>query len=187
MLLAREILGREDQPLFAGRRVEALEVAWDEATKRRLRRETDAGTDVAVDLPRGSYLSDGAVLLDDGERIVVARRRPEAALVVRFDRTAPPARLVEEALRLGHAFGNQHVPLDVDDGGVRIPLTTSEAVARATVQALGLTAVRVEVAAVALGHQRPLAGGGAHGHGGGTHEHARPAGPPRAVGDRGPS
>jgi urease accessory protein len=167
MLALGEILGDEHDPGFAGRRVECVAVAWDVASKRRLRRDTDAGTDVAIDLPRGSYLADGAVLHDDGERIVVVRRRPEPALVVCFDPSAPPEQLVDQALRLGHAFGNQHVPVDIHGAEAHVPLTTSEAVARATVEALGLSAVRVEVAPVALGRGRPLAVG--HGHG---HEHA---------------
>jgi urease accessory protein len=167
MIVVREILGREHERRFADRRVEHLEVAWDEASKRRLRRRTDAGSDVAVDLPRGSYLADGAVLHDDGERIVVARRRPEPALIVRFDPTAPAEHLVEQALRLGHAFGNQHVPVDVDGAEAHVPLTTTEQVARATVEALGLTAAQVAVAPVALGRERPLPAG----H---THESAHP-------------
>jgi urease accessory protein len=162
MVLVREILGRAQEPRFAGRRVERVEVAWDEASKRRLRRATDAGTDVAIDLPRGSYLADGAVLHDDGERIVVARRRPERALVVRFDPAAPPEQLVEQALRLGHAFGNQHVPVDIEGDEAHVPLTTSEEVARATVEALGLSAVRIAVTPVALGRERPLPAGHAH-------------------------
>jgi urease accessory protein len=168
MLLVREILGREHEPRFAGRRVERIEVAWDEATKRRLRRVTDAGTDLAVDLPRGTYLADGSVLYDDGERIVVARRRPERALVVRFDTSVPHEQLVEQALRLGHAFGNQHVPVEVEGAAARVPLTTSESVARATVDALGLSAVQIAVARVALGRERPLTAAHAHEH---THHH----------------
>ena len=74
MLLVREILGKLDDPRFAGRRVERLPVDWAQAGKRRLRVDTDCGTDVAVDLPRGAYLADGAVLDDDGERVVVVAR-----------------------------------------------------------------------------------------------------------------
>lgn len=163
-LFARAILGRQQEPRFAARRVERVEVAWDEASKRRLRRTSDAGTDVAVDLPRGTYLADGAVLYDDGERIIVASRRPERALIVRFDASASPEQLLEQALRLGHAFGNQHVPVDIEGDEAHVPLTTSEAVARATVDALQLSAVRIAVAPVALGRERPLSVGHAHEH-----------------------
>jgi urease accessory protein len=162
MLLVREIIGRRDEPRFAGRRVERLLVAWDEASKRRVRRATDAGTDVAVDLPRGAFLADGAVLADDGRRVIVAERRLEPALVLLFEPEAPPERLVEQALRVGHALGNQHVPVEVDGGVVRVPLTTSEEVARATVDTLGLDAVRVEVAPAALGREAPLQTSHAH-------------------------
>jgi urease accessory protein len=157
MLLVREIAGHRDHPRFAGRQIEHLDVAYDEASKRRLRRSTDAGTDIAVDLRAGGYLADGAVLHDDGRRLVVVRRRPERALVVRLDRCG-----TGEAVRLGHAFGNQHVPLEVEGNEVRIPLTTSENVARATVDALGLTDAVVEVAEMPLGRNAPLSAGHRH-------------------------
>lgn len=162
MVRVRSIVGRRGEPRFAQRRVERLPVGWHEASKRRLRRVTDGGTDVAVDLPRGVYLADGAVLHDDGQRVIVAERQREPALVIRFDADAPAQRLAEQAVRLGHAFGNQHVPIDVEGAEARVPLTTSEQVARATVDALGLDAVRVEVAPVALGCDSPPAAGHAH-------------------------
>lgn len=162
MLVVREIIGRQDEPRFAERRVERLAVAWDEAPKRRLRRTTDAGTDVAVDLPRGSFLADGAVLDDDGRRVIVAGRTPEPALLIRFQAGAAPGRVAEQALRLGHAFGNQHVPVEIEGAELRVPITTSEAVARRTVDALALDAVSVDTADVALAREAPLAAGDAH-------------------------
>jgi urease accessory protein len=163
MLLVSEILGSLCQPRFAGRRVERLPVDWAAARKRRLRALTDAGTDIALDLPHGTYLADGAVLHDDGERVVAVGRTEEPALVVRFDPGLPAAELAGQAARLGHAFGNQHVPLDVEDGAIRVPVTTSEQVARDTVSALGLLGISVNVELVALGAHTPVAKG--HGHG----------------------
>lgn len=156
MLLVREILGRLEDPRFAGRRVERLPVDWAQATKRRLRRNTDRGTDVAVDLPRGAYLADGAVLHDDGERVVAISRTAEPALVVRFDAGLPPAALVEGAARLGHTLGNQHVPLELDGSTVRAPLTASVDVALHTVDALGLEGATVSIEPAALGAVAPL-------------------------------
>src|SRR4030088_1611446 len=105
MLSVGQILGHRDDPSFRGRRVEPLRVDSTEAAKRILRRTTDAGTDVAISLPRGSYLADGAVLADDGERIVVVERVPEAAVVVSFSPSLSRAQLIEAAARVGHAFG----------------------------------------------------------------------------------
>jgi urease accessory protein len=154
VLVAREILGRADEERFAGRRVERLPVSWGEAGKRRLRRSTGAGTDVAVDLPAGSYLAHGAVLADDGERVIVVDRTPEEAVLVR-----PPAGLSDAALlafgvRLGHLFGNQHVPVEVEDGLVRVPVTTSAALVEEAIAGLGLGA-EVWTAEVRLACERP--------------------------------
>jgi urease accessory protein len=157
-----EVLGGGETPRFAGRRVTRVPVAWDEASRRRLRREAEDGTDVVIELQSGEYLADGAVLHDDGERILAVHRPPELALVVRLDARLPPRALVAQALALGHAFGNQHVPIDIEDGEARIPLTTSEAIARATVAGLELQGAVVEVAEVALGRRRPLPVGSAH-------------------------
>jgi urease accessory protein len=142
--------------------VERVGVDSADAQKRRLRRETDRGTDVAVDLPRGTYLYDGAVLADDGHRIVVVAREAEEAFVVRFDPRGDPARLVDDAVRLGHALGNQHVPLDVEGVVVCAPVTTSAAILHDTIRALGLEAAEVQVARVPLARTRPLQRGSAH-------------------------
>lgn len=159
---AGAVIGFLGEPRFAERRVVEVVVAWDEAGRRRLRRTAADGTDVAIQLTGGAYLADGAVLLDDGERVIAVSRPAEPALVIRFDPATPRARLVAHALMIGHAFGNQHTPVDVEDGEVRVPLTTSESVARATVEALALDDLRISIEDVALGRQRPL--GTAHHH-----------------------
>jgi urease accessory protein len=150
-LLVTEVIGSDHEGRFAGRAVEQVLVDSSDATKRRLRLVTDTGTDVAIDLPRGSFLDDGAVIADDGTRIVVVRRKPEPALVVRFGASLTREQLTTAAARIGHAFGNQHTPLDVSGEELRVPITTSADVAVETVRALGLDGVIVDVT------ERPLA------------------------------
>ncbi len=157
MLLVREILGDRDEERFAGRMVEKLHVSSHDASKRRLRALTDGGTDVAVDLERGSYLRHGAVLADDGERIVVVERTPEETLIVRLSAGLERDELLAQAVRLGHAFGNQHVSLETVNGEIRIPITTSRDIAAATVRALGLEGAEIDFALVRLGLETPLA------------------------------
>jgi urease accessory protein len=159
MLLAREILGDAADPRFARRRIELVSVDSASAAKRRLRLVTDTGSDVAIDLDRGAYLRHGAVLFDDGQRIVVVDRAPEPALVVRL---APGPDLVAHAVRLGHAFGNQHVPLEVDGDEIRVPITTSREIAERTVRALGVTILDLAFDEVPLGRDRPLEDGHTH-------------------------
>src|SRR5215212_11589981 len=124
MLVADAILGRVTDDAYSGRIVERLPVAYHEAGKRRMRRTTSEGTDVAVDLPVHTHLADGAVLADDGRRIIVVERLPEPALVVRFRPDVPAEVMLQGAVRLGHAFGNQHAPLEVTGHEVRVPLST---------------------------------------------------------------
>lgn len=161
-LLANTILGHESEPRFAGRVRERLPVASYDAAKRRLRGRTDAGTDVAVDLPRGSYLRHGAVIADDGRRVVVVDRVPEQALVVRLAAGLPREALIEAAARIGHALGNRHVPLEVAGGELRAPITTSPELAVASVRALGLPGVEARVELVRLAADRPPAAAQAH-------------------------
>lgn len=164
--LVTRLLGHREDHRFSRRPIVEVEVAWDEASRRRLRRTAADGTDVAIELGDGCYLAHGAVLADDGERLLVVRRPAEPVLVVGFDLTLPPSRLIEQALAVGHTFGNQHVPVDFADGEARIPLTTSEAIARASVEALELEGATLGVARAPLGATRPLSIG--HGH---RHEH----------------
>lgn len=161
---ATGVLGHASEERFRDRRSVGVPVAWDEASRRRLRRTAADGTDVAIDLPDGSYLADGSVVHDDGDRVLVIERPPEPALVVRFDPGLPRERLIAQAVALGHVFGNQHVPLEVEGGEARIPLTTSETVARATVDALALEGATATVREVALGSGQPLSAGAGHVH-----------------------
>lgn len=163
MLTVRRIVGHVDDVAGSGRTPERVAVSWAQATKRRLRTVTDQGTDVAIDLDPGDYLADGALLHDDGARLICVARTPERALVVRFASGTPADRMVERAARIGHAFGNQHVPIDVTAGEIHVPLTTSERVARATVEGLGLDDVEVAVREVRLAASAPMTSAG-HAH-----------------------
>jgi urease accessory protein len=164
MLVVSVLLGDAEEARYEGRRHDPVLVTHGDAAKRRLRLSSAAGVDVAIDLPRGTYLREGAVLDDDGGRILVVERLPEEALVVRFSSALSRPELAEAAARIGHVFGNQHVPVDVEDGALLVPITTSAELAAATVRELRLPGVEVEIAHVKLGRQRPLAHGLAHEH-----------------------
>lgn len=151
-IVVTEILGSAGEPYFAGRREDRLLVAWNDASKSRLRALTESGRDVAVILPRGAYLRSGAVLTDDGQTITIVARSPERALVVDLDDPGLAA-------RIGHAFGNQHVPIDIVGDELRVPITTSEALATETVRRLG---ARATIRSVELWRDRPPATGHRH-------------------------
>lgn len=163
MLVVREIIGRLEEDRFAERSVERVLVDRADAGKARLRIRTDAGTDVGIVLARGAFLADGAVLADDGERIIVVKRAPEEVAVVRLHARAGPD-LLADAVRLGHAFGNQHVPVEVSGDEVVIPVTTSRDVVAETVEGLGLARAALRFESRPFARERsPLAS--VHGQG----------------------
>jgi urease accessory protein len=163
MIVAREPLGVVGEKRYATRRIERLPVRWSEAPRSRLRRNTDAGTDVAIDVPRETYLAEGLVLADDGQRIVVVERLAEPALRITIDPDLSFADFVRHAALIAHAFGNQHAPLEVVDGEIRLPITTSERVACETVSRLDLPGATVSVENLRLGRHRPMSLGDRHG------------------------
>ena len=144
-LVIREIAGSADDPELAGRRRDPLEVGSEEAPRRRLRGVTAGGIEVALDLPRGSFLSEGTVLHDDGEGIIVVERKPEPALVVRLDPSLPTARLVEETSRVGHWAGNQHLLLETVGTEIRIRITAPAELMLRAIAPLGLTGAEVSI------------------------------------------
>ncbi len=156
MLVVDEILGDVSDGRFVGRRIENLPVGWTDAAKSRLRLRTEAGEDVGIALQRGSYLYHGAVLADNGERIIVVEREPAEVLIVRFPPELAPEVVIAAAVRLGQTFGNQHVPVEVDGTDVRIPITTSRQLVADTVNALELDGFSIEFGQVRLGSEHPL-------------------------------
>lgn len=163
MIAVREIVGDASEARFAGRTTDKLQVAWSDAGKSRLRLRTEAGDDVGISLRRGTYLRHGAVVADNGERIIVVERESEEALIARFSPELPAEAIVAAATRLGHAFGNQHVPIEVEGIEARIPITTSRQIVADTVNALELTGVSCEFVQARLGCEQPLSGG-SHAH-----------------------
>jgi urease accessory protein UreE len=163
-VIVQELLGEASDPRFANRRCDTLPLTSEEARRRRLRADTATGTSVAVDLPRGSFIAHGAVLHDDGERIVVAERAPEPALIVRLDASQPADVLLAQAALVGHWAGNQHLLVETAGNEVRVRIATTAALMLEAARALDLPGAAVFVAEVPFARDRaPLVAGHSHG------------------------
>ena len=81
--------------------VDALPIDPADIDRRRLRARTQAGTEVAIALPRDAKLYDGAVLLLEPARAIVVRVNAE-----RWLRLTPHS--VADAVELGYHAGNLH-------------------------------------------------------------------------------
>ena len=111
------IIGSERDAVLSGKlhrlrhmgSVEYLFVRDTDMGRRRLRLNTDRGTDCGISLSRHETLEDGAVLLLDDERAIVVRAGTVQTLRLR-------PRTSEAALRLGWNAGNLHWKVKFDSG-----------------------------------------------------------------------
>ncbi len=151
---------------------------WD-AQKRRLRKRSAHGRDLALALVQAGELRDGDVLALDGSAAVVARIEAGEVLVftlaeVEGEGAPALAATAVRALRLGHVLGNQHWPMqivhhDTAGGGpgsleVIVPLSVDRRVVDAVVRAHRLEGVAF--------HFRPASPGEARLHATSAHDHA---------------
>lgn len=137
-----EALARKYKSSSERGELERVTLSRMEAQRSRMRRTTDAGTDVAIELEEGSHLRHGDVLLAR-ERMIVVEYEPED--IVRF--TLRPGLKGDErvvaAVRLGHMIGNLHRPISTMGGSVSMPLQ-SEGEMEIVSKALGPLGSRVD-------------------------------------------
>lgn len=109
MLMIARILGASDDPdlharLHAHEHADTREwvtLSRADLARRRMRVASDRGTEIAIALPRGTPLFDGAVLHLDAARAIVVRMEAEEWLRLR-------PRDAAAALRIGYHAGNLH-------------------------------------------------------------------------------
>jgi urease accessory protein len=94
-------VGERIHALEHDHRLETLFLDHEEMGRRRLRSNTDHGTECCIALPREQRLFDGAVLLLEDTRAVVVRQASDTWLSLRAADTA-------SALELGYFAGNMH-------------------------------------------------------------------------------
>jgi urease accessory protein len=114
----------------AGGRLEVVRLGHQDSLRRRLRVATDAGTELGIDLGQQSALRDGDVLYrspDGAQVVMLSVESPQAVVITPLSPTDEPMALFELGVRLGHALGNQHWPLQVANGQVEVPVTTDPA------------------------------------------------------------
>lgn len=96
--------------------MERIRISRTEAERTRMRKTTDKGTDVALVLPAGTRLKHGDILLA-AEKTIIVEQEPEKVAVVRIK--DGDARL---AVLVGHAIGNLHRPIKVENGRICFPI-----------------------------------------------------------------
>jgi len=99
--------------------LEHLKVSRSEIEKSRLRRQTDRGTDVGLDLVSGKILHHGDVITNN-EKFILVEQLPEKVISVRLkNKTSSP---IDLSMLIGHIIGNRHRPISIKNDIVSFPI-----------------------------------------------------------------
>jgi urease accessory protein len=156
MLVSTGIIGTLSEVQGTMGTLDFIDVPWSEAGKRRLRRRTKGGLDFALSMEHSQYLFHGAVLFINEDHVIIVSRPEERALVIDLSQTNSVPDIVRQAVLIGHAFGNQHVPVEVDGCSILVPMLSSEDLMAKTVRDLKLGELSLGFDYVRLGASRPL-------------------------------
>ncbi len=96
---------------------EKLKISRMELERRILRRNTDRGTDVGLNLEPGVKLRHGDVI-KNGDMKIVVEQLPEKIITVRLKNK----KMADVMLLLGHIIGNRHRPISIKGDEVSFPI-----------------------------------------------------------------
>ena len=117
------------QKLSGEKKVEMVLLSRVEAQRSRMRRTSDAGTDIAITLEHGFTLKHGDVLLLEENRMIVVEYESEDVLGFKIKEELSSDQKVAIAIKLGHIIGNLHRPICVKDNITYMPIQSeSEAI-----------------------------------------------------------
>ena len=108
--------GKEFEDL-KDKKCEKLMISRIELEKRILRRKTDQGTDVGLNLDSGIKLRHGDVIKNGDSKILI-EQLPEKVLSVRLK----TKNVSEILILLGHIIGNRHRAISIQDDEVLFPI-----------------------------------------------------------------
>ncbi len=96
---------------------EKLKISRMELEKRILRRKTDRGTDVGLNLESGVKLRHGDVI-KNGDMEIVVEQLPEKIITVRLKNK----KMTDVMVLLGHIIGNRHRPISIKNDEISFPI-----------------------------------------------------------------
>ena len=96
---------------------EKLRISRMELEKRILRRKTDRGTDVGLNLDPGVRLRHGDII-KNGDMKIVVEQLPEKIITVRLKNKE----MTEVMTLLGHIIGNRHRPVSIKNNEISFPI-----------------------------------------------------------------
>lgn len=117
------------QKLSNEKKVERLLLSRMEAQRSRIRRTSDSGTDIAINLQQNSILRHGDVLLIENGRMIIVEYEPEDVLGLKIKDDIPNDQKIRIAIKLGHIIGNLHRPICTKDIITYVPVQSEAEIA----------------------------------------------------------
>jgi urease accessory protein len=117
------------QKLNKENKVERILLSRMEAQKSRIRRSSDAGTDIAINLNHDSMLKHGDVLRVENNRMIIVEYEPEDVLSFKIKDEISNYQKVATAIKLGHVIGNLHRPICIKDNITYMPIQSESEIA----------------------------------------------------------
>ncbi len=107
-------------------RVDRVHLARRDAAKNRLRLTSQRGTDVMIDVPRGTTLKHGDVLYLGEDEMLIVEWLPEETMVITLSFPKDWTERVETATKIGYILGIKHFPLFPRGNEVVVPIEGSK-------------------------------------------------------------
>ncbi len=131
MILAQSVIGniKDDAKLDEKYRTmcknhlcEKLRISRLESQRIRMRKKTDEGTDVGIQLAPGTIMRNGDVIFLEKEKMIVVEIEPERVAVIQMKDHHEDHECFELTVKIGHALGNLHRPISIDDYKIYLPI-----------------------------------------------------------------
>lgn len=97
-----------------------------DATRNRLRISSERGTDVMIDVPRGTTLRHGDLLYLGEDKILIVEWQPEETMIITLSAAEDWKERVESAAKIGYILGIKHFPLFAVGNEIVIPTEGSK-------------------------------------------------------------
>ncbi len=99
--------------------------------------------EIGINIKRGTMLHDGDVLYyEEGENMFVVDIEPEEMMVLHFVEKFHEDKMLELAVKLGHAIGNQHWQMKVVGGKIYVPIVIDKKVMESVMKTHNIPGVK---------------------------------------------
>lgn len=103
-------------------KVEYITVSRLESQRLRMRKVTDNGTDLVLNISERACLNDGDVVFMTREKMVVVKRELESVALITLHSCLSDDNLLAIAVKVGHAIGNLHRPVRIEGNSIYFPI-----------------------------------------------------------------